>query len=82
MTNPPYHPIDCGLHDRLLAAATRGRTVQVRFRGDAGELLDLRSRILDVFSREGAEYLRTSEGGEIRLDRLLEVDGVPFSEGG
>jgi transcriptional antiterminator Rof (Rho-off) len=76
-----YHPIDCGLHDRLLAIATLRRTVGLRFLDGDGVPVEARDRVVDVFTRDGAEYLRTSEGTEVRLDRLLEVDGVPFGAG-
>ncbi len=72
----PYRPIDCGLHDRLLAAATLRRRVALRFRGPDGAPVDAHDRIVDVFTRGGAEYLRTEDGAEVRLDRLVEVDGV------
>lgn len=81
-----YRPIDCSLHDRLEDLAVCRRVVRIRYRdgggrgegsgeGVAAELDDV---IVAWFTRGGAEYLRTAGGREIRLDRILEVDGQPY----
>lgn len=54
----PYRPIDCGLHDGLLALATRGTRIRLRYRGDAGGREEMEGKIVDVFTRDGAEWLR------------------------
>jgi Rho-binding antiterminator len=85
MTEPDdvlYFPIACGLHDRLEALATLGRSCRIVYvtpNGGAREVVD---RIADVYARNGEEFVRTSSGVEIRLDRLERVDGVDFSGGG
>lgn len=73
-----YIPISCSLHDELLSLATLRRRARIVFR-DAGREEMVESRIEDVFSRSGAEYLRTDGGALIRLDDLISVDGEPFS---
>lgn len=70
-----YRPIDCSVHDELLALATLGRVTDIAFQDERGEEQAVRDRIADVFTRSGAEYLRTAGGLEIRLDRLRLVDG-------
>jgi L-amino acid N-acyltransferase YncA/transcriptional antiterminator Rof (Rho-off) len=77
--DPAYRPIDCGLHDRLLAHATLRRTVSLAIREPGGERRVLRARIVDVFTRGSSEFLRTEGGEEVRLDRLEAVDGVRFA---
>lgn len=77
MNDQTYHPIDCSLHDRLEALAVTGREVRLRFSVEDG-VQEISDRLADVFARSGAEYLRTAGGVEVRLDRLLEVDGVPY----
>lgn len=72
-----YIPISCSLHDQLLSLATLRRHARIVYR-DAGREETIESRIDDVFSRSGAEYLRTAEGALIRLDDLISVDGEPF----
>lgn len=70
-----YRPIDCGFHDRLQLASLRGRPVPIRYRTPGGRTVSTTDRIVDVYSRAAAEYLRTASGAEIRLDRILSVDG-------
>ena len=78
----PYTPIACGLHDELQLRAMRGSRVSLRYlqRTDSGEeaTVDTTDRVIDVRSRDGAEFIVLEEGAEIRLDHLLEVDGIPF----
>jgi Rho-binding antiterminator len=76
-----YEPIDCSLHDRLEALATVGRRVEIVVRDVAGGERVLVDRLVDVYARGGAEYIRTGGGEEIRLDRLVRVDGSPFRGG-
>lgn len=73
-----YSPIDCGLHDELQLRVMRGREVEVVWSDASGAQVRRTSRLLDVFSRGGVEYLRIAEGGDVRLDRLDEVDGLLF----
>ena len=80
-----YRPIACGLHDRLEALATTGGVVQIVIRSSDGARRTLEDRLVDVFAREGEEFVRTGAGELIRLDHLESVDGVKFGssdEGG
>lgn len=81
MTTTPYSPIDCGLHDELQLRVMRGRDVTVVWVDDHGATQRCTGRVLDVFSRAGAEFLRLGDDREIRLDRLHEVDGISFHSG-
>ena len=35
--------------------------------------------IVDLYAKEGAEYLKLNDGTVIRLDRLVSINGVPVS---
>ena len=70
-----YKPIDCSSHDELLELATFGQVTEIAYQDEHGEEHAVRDRIADVFTRDGAEYLRTEGGLEIRLDRLKTVEG-------
>lgn len=76
-----YAPIECSLHDRLEALATLGRPCRVVYRTEAGEARELEGRLVDVFARGGAEFVKLDSGDEIRLDRLEWVDGVRYGGG-
>jgi Rho-binding antiterminator len=79
--DPSYRPLECGLHDRLESLATLGRQVRIRYLAGRSEA-ETSDRIVDVFARDGAEYVRLASGPEIRLDRLRTVDGVVFDQDG
>lgn len=76
----PYRPIDCSLHDELEAAATLRRPSELRYLDADGSAKSARGVIADVFARAGAEYLRLDDGLEIRLDRILSLDGRGFND--
>lgn len=82
MTDDAYHPIDCSLHDQLELAALRGRTVALRVREPDGSVRELEDRVVDWVARDGVERVVTGRGEEIRLDRLVAVDGIEFGDGG
>ena len=68
-----YRPIDCSVHDRLEHFAVRRTVLSVRFASADGTEQDRDGRIEDLYTRDGAEYLRLDDGTEIRLDQLREV---------
>lgn len=69
MSDAPYAPIPCVQHERLEFAALKQQWLDVQVDGVAQWLLPL-----DVFTRDGAEWLtaQTGEGERVtlRLDRL------------
>lgn len=78
MSPDPYQPIDCGLHDELQLRALRRRPVNVEWASDGGEQRSARVIVVDVLTRGSEEFLRFDDGTEIRLDRLVRVDGIDF----
>jgi Rho-binding antiterminator len=68
-----YLPISCDLHDVLEAAATTRGWVQVTFLDEDGSQQQRNTRLIDVFSRDAAEYLLMATGEIVRLDRLVTV---------
>ncbi len=75
MTPPAtdYAPIDCGFYDRIEAAAMRGQPVALVLDGERA----VTARILDVGARGGADWADVDGLGPVRLDAILELDGVP-----
>ncbi|MBK8910077.1 MAG: hypothetical protein IPM61_01995 [Chlorobi bacterium] len=78
MTEEAYNPISCSLHDELLSLATLRRVVPVVWKGADGTEHQTDEKIVDVFSRQTQEFLQLSSGREIRLDKLVRVDGKEF----
>ncbi|GGD47387.1 hypothetical protein [Pseudoxanthomonas indica] len=74
-----YQPINCEFHDVLESVAVRRTVALIRYLDDDGLQASLQSRIADVYSLQGAEYLRLASGERIRLDQLLSIDGVQLA---
>lgn len=64
-----YRPIDCNEYDRYEEAATLRRTVHIVL-DDGSSMTGI---IDDLFIKGGAEWLRTKDGTEIRLDRITSM---------
>ncbi len=69
-----YQPVSCGLHSEYERLAMRRADVSLVHVDDQGGEQQLRGRIEDVFTRQGAEYLRLrladGEIRDLRLDRI------------
>jgi Rho-binding antiterminator len=72
-----YQNISCSYYDQLEAYAVK-RTHCTIVYTDAEEL-SISGVIVDVFARDGAEYLKLDNGTVIRLDHLVSINGVPVS---
>lgn len=72
--------ISCSFYSRLENLADLKVPVPLVYHIAEGPLsLPLpRAVIEDVFMKEKAEYLRLSDGIEIRLDSLVSVNGIPL----
>lgn len=77
MTTNDYRPIDCGLYSEYEVLAMRRSWVALVVTAEDGSVQELRCRVLDVRTRDGAEFMEVeAEGGErlaFRLDRLCQV---------
>ena len=74
----PYVSVACSFYDTLEAAALHPRPLAIAYLADDGARVDALDAVADVFSKDGAEWLRLASGPVVRLDRLLRVgDAVP-----
>ena len=74
----PYKPISCSFYSRLENLADVKAPVPLVYHGAEGQKSLSQVVIEDVFMREKVEYLRLTGGIEIRLDRLVSVNGIPL----
>lgn len=75
MSEERYEPVSCDYHDQLEAAAMHRTPVELEFDLD-GVAQKQRGRIADVYTTDGAEFVRfDSDSGalEIRLDRIISL---------
>lgn len=73
MPEERYEPVSCDYHDELEAAAMHKSTVELEFELD-GVTQKERGRVEDVYTANGAEFIRfASDSGklEIRLDHII-----------
>ncbi|MFT5088669.1 MAG: hypothetical protein ACI906_005287 [Candidatus Latescibacterota bacterium] len=74
-----YKQIDCGLHDIIEDRIVRRVVCEVvcRVEGGAAECC-YTGQLLDVYTRDGAEFVLLEGEVRVRLDCLLRVDEVDF----
>ncbi len=74
MKRQQYRPIACGLHELYQLAAIRRALLDIRWDNESGGSEQRRLRVLDVFTRDKAEFLSgetlAGEHYQIRLDRI------------
>lgn len=75
-----YFPISCEFHDFLESFATSRKSVRICYRDSGGATQYRDTEITDVFAREGAEYLTMATGEALRLDQVVDVDGVRLAD--
>lgn len=73
MTDERYEPIDCGFHDQLEELATLKLPTEIKYRKEEGDTSITHDVIEDVYSQDGAEYVRLKGGDVIRLDQILRI---------
>jgi Rho-binding antiterminator len=70
-----YCLVDCKFHDQLEALATLRQTCQIVYRTVSEEIVEVESQIVNVYAANKADFLKLKDGTEVRLDRLLSVNG-------
>ena len=74
-----YEPVSCDYHDQLEAAAMHKEDVELEFELD-GLTQRERGKIADVFTANGAEFVRFDAPSgplEIRLDQIISMRESP-----
>jgi Rho-binding antiterminator len=74
-----YIPVSCDFHDELEALATLRQDCQIVYRNEADEVVEVNDRIVDVYAANHADYMKLRNGTEIRLDRVVSVNGKTVS---
>jgi len=78
--NKEYKPIACGLHDELELRALRKSKVEILYTDESNSVQTISCVIADIFSKDKVEYLKTDKGFLIRLDDIVELDGILFNK--
>lgn len=75
MEDDVYKPIDCNYYDLLLDRSTKKAIVHLEYVCENKNLCTA-DQIVDVYTKEKAEYLKTLKGLVIRLDHIVQVDNI------
>jgi len=80
MTTPStYKSINCSWYDRLIQACERKEELNLEIVDSDQSLKKILVKPVDIFSKDQAEWIKSSEGTVIRLDRILSVNGELLS---
>jgi Rho-binding antiterminator len=74
-----YVPVSCDFHDQLAALATLRQKCQIVYRTEADDVIEVEGWIIDVYAANRADYLKLKDGAQIRLDRIISVNGETVS---
>lgn len=74
-TTSTYTPIACSFYDRIEEAIVLRKTVLLVYQNIEGAELAVEIRLKDTQTKEGAEFLVLPSGEEIRMDRIVSLDG-------
>jgi Rho-binding antiterminator len=70
-----YRPISCSFYDELEARATTRQVCALHYRETPEAPVSTREGVIqDLYIRDKVEYLRLTDGFELRLDKLVAVD--------
>ncbi len=70
-----YNPINCTFHDIMLDRITRRKNCIVQFKNES-KIEIYKGKLIDVYSKEGEEFLVGENNFKIRLDRIVTVDAI------
>lgn len=70
-----YTPINCSFYDQLLNFSSSKKHVNIVYLNDEVET-EIEGVIIDVFTKNKAEFLKLDTEVVIRLDFLLKVDDI------
>ncbi len=70
-----YVPISCDFYDELELRALRGKPVALHYQ-KADQEVRITAWIRTFETRNKEEFMQLENGEEIRLDRLISIDGI------
>lgn len=73
-----YQPIDCNLYDYLEAWAVKSTDCEVLYMNEQNEEARFTKKIKDLRVKNKVEYVEWNDGTTMRLDQLIEINGVRF----
>lgn len=69
-----YRPINCNYYDILEANAVRGNVCQIMYLDETGKVVQVQSKIINLYTKQKEEFMVMEHDLTIRLDQLISVD--------
>jgi Rho-binding antiterminator len=83
MIDRPYTPIACGLHENYQYAVMKKAELDLRWRDVKDRIREARVLPVDVFTRDGGEYLQVEAGdGSVYTIRLDCIEAAHWASDG
>jgi Rho-binding antiterminator len=88
MQNRHYIPVDCAFYDNLEAFATTKKIVEINYLDiNYDKAINQKIKVKDLETKNGEEFMifeveSDKQKIKIRLDRLLDIDGIEVPKSG
>ncbi|MFT4971223.1 MAG: Rho-binding antiterminator [Paraglaciecola sp.] len=76
MNNEKYQPISCDFYDELELLAMRKTVAKIVIRKEEDGVEEISNVIKTLYTKNKEEFLVLENGNEIRLDKLVSVNGI------
>jgi len=76
MKEQKYQPISCDFYDELELLALRKTVAKIVIRTEENENKELQNVIKTFYTKDKEEFMVLGNGEEIRLDKLVSVNGI------
>jgi transcriptional antiterminator Rof (Rho-off) len=71
-----YNPINCSFYDQLENAIVIKEKVSLEYLNENQSLEKYDGILLDIYSKEKAEFVKLADGTSIRLDFIQKLNGI------
>ena len=71
-----YQPISCDFYDELELLAIRKTVAKIIIRSEEDGVEEIQNAIKTLYTKNKEEFLVLENGREIRLDKLVSVNGI------
>ena len=75
-----YTPIDCSFYDRIEAAIVLRKTVRLEYWEQAEVKAIVETKLKDTLTKNSEEFIILPSGNQIRMDRIISLDGEPLTK--
>lgn len=75
LNNMKYQPISCNIYDRIESLAVKHQMVEIVFKNQHNNEVQIAGKIENVYSENKAEYLLINKN-IIRLDKIIKISEI------